>query len=174
MRPFRRLSTPTYLVALLFIFIPLLDVVVSGWPLQFANIRWRVAMMGQLSGGLMTVLLGFLLAVAAATLFEQPRVQRLLVALSALMGLALLATLVLFLLDVTQLRGDVRPEIRRTFDIVALQAFLKLCFALLGSVLFFVAGLRASRDLLAARRTRGPEGPVVMVGSRGPEARAST
>ena len=174
MRAFRRLSTPTYLVALVFMVIPFLDVLVSVYPLQFANIRWRVALMGQLSGGLMTVLLGFLLALAAATLLEQPRMQRAIVALSALLGLLLLATIVLFVLDIVQLRPSVRPEVRRAFDIVATQAFGKLLLSLVASVLFVLAGLRASRELLAGRRARGAEGPVVMVGSRGSEARASS
>jgi chromate transport protein ChrA len=168
MRSSRFLSAPTYLVAFLFAFVPFLDLVVSVWPLQFGNLRWRVAMMGQLSGGLMTVLLGFLLALIAATVFDQPKVQRAIVALSGLMALALVVVMGMFVLDVFQLRGDVRPEVRRAFDMIALQAFIKLILALIGSLLFAWSGIRIARDDRKARRQRGAaEGPVVMVGGRG-------
>lgn len=169
MRSFRHLSAPTYLVAFLFLFVPLLDLIVSVWPLQFGNLRWRVAMVGQLSGGLMTVFLGFLLALAIATVLDQPRMQRAIVALSGLLAVLLLVIIGLFVLDIFQLRGAVRVEVRRAFDMIAVQAFIKLVLALVGSVLFVLAGIRAARDEQKSRRSRGAaEGPVVMVGGRSP------
>lgn len=171
MRPFRFLSAPTYLVAFLFLFVPFLDLAVSVWPLQFGNLRWRVAMVGQLSGGLMTVFLGFLLALAIATLLEQPRMQRAIVALCGLLAVALVVIIGMFVLDIFQLRGAVRPEVRRAFDMIAVQAFIKLILSLLGSVLFLLAGIRLARDEQRSRRPRSAaEGPVVVVGSRGSAA----
>jgi hypothetical protein len=169
MRSSRYLSAPTYLVAFLFAFVPFLDLLVSVWPLQFGNLRWRVATMGQLSGGLMTVLLGFLLALVISTVLEQPRMQRAIVALSGLMAVALIATMGLFVLDVFQLRGAVRPEVRRTYDMIAVQAFIKFVLSLIGSLLFAWAALRMARDDKKARRPRNTaDGPVVVVGgSRG-------
>ena len=173
MRPFRHLSAPTYLVAFLFLFIPFLDLAVSVWPPQFGNLRWRVAMVGQLSGGLMTVFLGFLLALTIATVLEQPRVQRAIVALCGLLAVALVIILGMFVLDVFQLRGDVRPEVRRAFDTIAIQAFTKLILALVASALFVLSGIRIARDEQRTRRPRGAaEGPVVVVGSRGSAADA--
>lgn len=168
MRASRYLSTPTYLVAFLFTLIPFLDLLVNLWPVQLRNIRWRVAMMGQLSGGMMTVLLGFLLAIIVANVLDQLRMQRAMVALSGLMAVVLLGLLGLFVLDVLQLRPDVRPEVRRAFDMVAVQAFIKLVLALIGSALFAWSGLRAVREEKKARRTRGADGPAVVVGSRSP------
>jgi threonine/homoserine/homoserine lactone efflux protein len=170
MRALRYLGSPTYLVAFLFVFVPFLDLLVNLWPVQPRNIRWRVAMMGQLSGGMMTVMLGFLLAILAAHLLEQPRVQRAMIALSGLMGLVLLGILGLFILDVLQLRPEIRPEVRRAFDMVAIQAFIKLFLSLVGAAVFVWSGLRALREERKARRARGAEGPVVMVGTRGPTA----
>ena len=173
MRPFRHLSAPTYLVAFLFLFVPFLDLAVSVWPPQFGNLRWRVAMVGQLSGGLMTVFLGFLLALAIATLLDQRKMQRAVVALCGLLAVALIVVIGMFVLDVFQLRGAVRPEVRRAFDMIAVQAFIKLILSLVASVLFVVAGIRLSRDEQKARRPRGAvDGPVVVVGSRGSTADA--
>ena len=173
MRPFRHLSAPTYLVAFLFLFVPFLDLAVSVWPLQFGNLRWRVAMVGQLSGGLMTIFLGFLLALTIATVLDQRRVQRAIVALCGLLALALVVTIGVFVLDIFQLRGAVRPEVRRAFDMIAVQAFIKLILSLVGSALFVLAGIRLTRDEQKARRPRAAtDGPVVVVGSRGPAADA--
>lgn len=171
MRPLRHLSAPTYLVAFLFLFVPFLDLAVSVWPLQFGNLRWRVAMVGQLSGGLMTVFLGFLIALVIATVLDQPRVQRAVVALCGLLAVALVVIIGMFVLDIFQLRGAIRPEVRRAFDMIAVQAFIKLILSLIGSVLFVLAGLRLARDEQKARRPRGADGPVVVVGgTRGPAA----
>jgi hypothetical protein len=174
MRPFRHLSAPTYLVAFLFLFVPFLDLAVSVWPLQFGNLRWRVAMSGQMSGGLMTVFLGFLLALGIATVLDQPKMQRAVVALCGLLAVVLVVVLGMFVLDIFQLRGAIRPEVRRAFDMIAVQAFIKLLLSLLGSVLFVIAGLRMARDEQKARRPRGAtDGPVVVVGgSRGSAADA--
>lgn len=173
MRSFRPLSAPTYLVAFLFLFVPLLDLAVSVWPLQFSNLRWRVATAGQLSGGLMTVFLGFLLALTITTVLDQVRARRAIVALAGLLALVLVVVSGLFVLDIFQLRGSVRPEVRRAFDMIALQAFIKLVLAVVGSVLFVIAGIRLGRDDQKARRTRGAaEGPAVIVASRGAAADA--
>ncbi|MFL5578670.1 MAG: hypothetical protein ACJ79S_22170 [Gemmatimonadaceae bacterium] len=170
MRPLRLLSWPTYLVATLLIFVPFLDWAVAVWPLQPGNMRWRVAAVGQLSGGLMTVLLGLLLLFAVALLLEQPRVQRLVAALAGLLAAGTLVAIVLFLLDAVQLRGSVRPELVHSFDAVAIQALVKQLLALATSIALAVCAARASRASGEARRARATKpGAGVVVGGRVPE-----
>ena len=166
MRASRFLRTPTYLVAIILAFLALLDFLVTVWPLQFANMRWRVGAMGQLSGALTGVMISLLLTFAASVIFDHPKVQRLLVAVAGLITALLLVVITLFVLDLVQLRVSVRPEVKRAFDIVAIQAFIKLLLGLVVSTVFAVASFRASRAEVASRR-RGAEGPAMVVGSRG-------
>jgi hypothetical protein len=168
MRTLRFLSWPTYLVASLLAVVPFLDWAVAVWPLQLGNMRWRVGAAGQLSGGLMTVLLGLLLLLAVAVLLEQPRVLRLVAALGALLAAGTLVLLTLFLLDVLQLRGSVRPELVRSFDVVAFQALVKQLVAVAAGVVLAVSAIRAVRAGGGARRTRpSVDGPAVVVGGAG-------
>jgi hypothetical protein len=173
MRPLRFLAWPTYLVATLLVLVPFLDWAVAVWPPQPGNMRWRVAAAGQMSGGLMTVLLGLLLLLAVAVLLEQPRVLRLVAALGALLAAGTLVGLGLFALDAVQLRGSVRPDLVRAFDAVALQALVKQLLAAVTSIVIAVCAVRAARGTDGARRARANRaGADVVVGggARLPEA----
>ena len=168
MRSLRLLAWPGYLVAFLLMFVPFLDWAVTVWPLQFGNMRWRVGAAGQLSGGLMTVLIGLLVVFAIALALDQRRAQRVVVVLSGLLAAGTLVLVSLFVLDVAQLRGSVRPEVVHAFDIVAIQALTKQLLTLLTTLAFAVAAFKASRADGAARRARGAkDAPPVVVGSGG-------
>jgi len=154
MRPLRPLSSPGYFVAALFFLFPVYDFFVTVWPLQFSNVRWRVAVAGQIGASIMTMLLGLFLMLALSYVMEQPRVQRALVALSGLFAAGLLVVLVLFALDWVQLRPDVRPEVRHAFDVVSTQAAVKLLLGVIGGTLMTLSALRTARaaDAGAAKR----------------------
>lgn len=154
MRQLRALRAPAYFVAAMVTLFPILDFFVTVWPLQGGNIRWRVAAVGQLAGGMMTVFLGLFIALMLAFLFDQPRLQRTLAALSGLLTALLLVLAVLFALDWAQLRRDVRPEVHLAFDVVSMQAEVKLLVELVGAALFTLGALRASREAAAATTKR--------------------
>lgn len=163
MRQLRALRAPAYFVAAMVTLFPLLDFFVTVWPLQGGNIRWRVAAVGQLAGGMMTVFLGVFIALAIAFLLDQPRMQRALAALCGLLTALLLVLTVLFALDWAQLRRDVRPEVHLAFDVVSMQAEVKLLVELIGAALFTLGAVRASRaaDVGTKRSGREAVNPLV-------------
>jgi hypothetical protein len=166
MRQLRNLKTPGYFVAALFVLFPIYDFFVTVWPLQFGNVRWRVAVAGQIGASVMTMLLGLFLALAVSYVMDQPRVQRALAAVSGLFAAGLLVTLVLFALDWLQLRKDVRPELHHAFDVVSTQAAIKLVLGTIGATLMTLSALRMAREASATsaarRAARGKEaGPLV-------------
>ncbi|HET7456728.1 MAG TPA: hypothetical protein VFJ74_03670 [Gemmatimonadaceae bacterium] len=175
MRPLRFLRWPTYFIASLLIFVPLFDLIITIWPIQGSNLRWRVATMGQVSASEVLAILGLLLLLIASVIFDQPRVQRVVAALAGLMAAVLLVLVPLFLLDITQLRPDVRPELKHPFDLVATQSTLKLILEIIAYASLALAGFRASRATVEQTAPkRGGRADVLVGGVRGTEKGAAT
>lgn len=141
----RFLRWPTYLLAAMLITVPFLDLLVTVLPLQGSNVRWRVGTTGQMASNIVLLLVGLFIALVAANVFEQPRAQRALAALNALVAAGLLVAMPLFLLDFMQLRPEVRPEVKTGFDIVGTQTLIKLLFALAITAVNAVTAFRTSR-----------------------------
>lgn len=170
MRHLRLLRWPTYFIASLLLFVPLFDLTITVWPFQGSVLRWRVATMGQVSASMVLATLGLLLLLVASVLFEQPRAQRAVAAVTGVMAAALLVLVPLFLLDLAQLRPDVRPEIRHPFDIVATQSTIKLVLEIVALASIAVAGFKASRAAVDQTNKRAAGRSDVLVGGvRGAE-----
>ena len=159
LEPREALSGPLYLVAALLILVPTVDFLLSVPPAQFANVQWRFATVGLLSGHLLMPILGFGLAFVISAVLEQPRVQRVLVILCLLMSLALLVLSAGFVLDVMQVRASIPLEGQPAFSAAWTRAILKL---VLSFVAFGFLGWRARRMIPATSRHRAPK-PVHVV-----------
>ncbi|HEY0674258.1 MAG TPA: hypothetical protein VGD27_18435 [Longimicrobiales bacterium] len=151
----RPLITVVYAVAALMIVLPLLEVVLSVWPLRYGQTSWRFGSIGLMSQAIMTPLLGMTLLVGTAVALDHRRT------LLAISGFALLITLLLlvivptFALDAVQMRAQVRPTAHRAFDFSALLAAIKLFFTLVIALLVALGAWRAQKQM--ARRTPGSE-----------------
>ena len=151
----RYFSAPAYMLAFLLAFIPMLDLLVTAWPIRLDNVRWRLAAAGQFGTGATTILLGLLVAYTVAWLRGHTRVQWLVGIVSGILGLVLMMVLGLVALDAVQLRGDVRPELARAFDLVTTQSLVKLLFAMIVATVMSVGTLRrAKADAAAGPRPR--------------------
>ncbi|MBC7895782.1 MAG: hypothetical protein H7066_10220 [Cytophagaceae bacterium] len=152
------LVAPFYFVALLLVATPTIDFVTSVLPLRPSNIEWRFASVGLLSGFLLTPLLGILIAMCTAAMAGQARVQRGLAILNAVAAVLSLVILLMFLLDIVQLRSVVQAEAKASFEGAAVKAVLK-------HVSFLIAaGWLARRGFLASRWAReGTKRPAAAI-----------
>jgi len=141
-----------YLVAALLVVTPVMDVLTNVWPLAFGDLRWRYGAVGLLSGFLLTTLLGMALAVLTAVALRHRRVLTVLFGLNVAAAVVLLATTVLFGLDVLQVRVTVPMESRGLFDVGAAKALLKH-FTLVASFAALGVGARSSMLQRSGRRT---------------------
>jgi hypothetical protein len=161
----RGLAPATYLMAVLLVMYPLLQVSAGMDSFSPGEVRWRYGATGLLMDASLLPLFGALLALGTAHLFDQRRTQ---VALQALGGILLVLMAVmtgLFVLDALQLRGSVRPEVIPLYDRLSLKALAMLItdMLFLGTLSYtsFLATRRIRRAERAARRA--PAHPEIRV-----------
>lgn len=157
-RTLPRLKWPLYIIALGLIGIPFLDFVTSVLPLEPYSLRWRFASVALFSGFLFTPLLAIALIAIMAALTEDRVSLRVLSIFCLVFTLLLIALMILYLLDVLQLRNGIGSDELLPFDMSAVRAFAKYVFTIFVLTLLGVVGWKASRA--AAPRRRG-ESPLV-------------
>ena len=137
------LALPAYLIGAMLILVPLLDTATSLMPPKMDVVAWRFGALGVVSQAIMTPFLGGFLLLAAASLLGHRRVLRALQIVVGLVGVFFLAAIVLFMLDATQMRATVRPEVVRRFDVASVVALIKYVIGCIASGVFIVATQRA-------------------------------
>jgi hypothetical protein len=157
----RFLAAPAYLVACLLVFFPLLDTLLSVWPLQPGEVSWRFGAVGLFSPATMTPLLGLLLAFGVAVLFAHRWVVRTVSVIGAPAAIAIAGVSVFFVLDAVQMRTQVRPEARTAFDVASLVALGKYGLTLLILGVFAFNGWKASRGTKRTEHKVHVSPPVV-------------
>ena len=142
---FRTVARAVYLVAILLVVGPLLDLVASVWPLSPTSVAWRFAATGLLSKALLVPLLGSLAAVVAALVLEHRRFLRLVSYANAGIAILLIGATILFMLDTIQLRSGIAPEVASEYDAAAVRALVNL--VLVGAALggLGISGFKASK-----------------------------
>lgn len=146
-----------YLVAASLVVVPLWETLLSVWPLHPETMSWRFGAAGLFSRGLLTSLLGFVLAVGLAAFLGHRRTVRLLAVLSGLGFLLLLPALVLLALDAVQLKHSVRAQAITGYELAAAGAVVKILLACLVTALVAVGGWKMSRR---AKRARSADPPL--------------
>ncbi len=156
---FRSVARAVYLVAILLVVGPLLDLTTSTWPMSPSSVAWRFAATGLLSKALLVPLLGSLAVVVGALLLEHRRLLRMVSYANAGIAILLIGTIILFMLDTVQLRSAVVPEAVLAYDVAAVTALVNLVLtgAALGGL--GISGLKVSK---ATARTE-PSEPLVVV-----------
>ena len=154
------LVAPLYFVALLLVATPTIDFVTSVLPLRPSNIEWRFASVGLLSGFLLTPLLGIVVAMVTAATTGQSRVQRALAIVNAATCGIGIVILLMFLLDIVQLRSVVQAEAKASFQGAALKAVLKHVSFIVATGWLARRGFQASR--WAGEGTKRPAAAVII------------
>jgi len=145
------LLAPLYFIAALLIATPVMDFATSILPLRGSSIEWRFATVGLLSGFLLTPLLGIVIAIALAAYADQLRFLRILSILNGVVAILFSIRLILFALDVIQLRSVVQEQAKGAFQAAAAKAVVKHATFILALGWLSVRGFRASRWALPAR-----------------------
>jgi uncharacterized membrane protein YuzA (DUF378 family) len=144
--------------------LPIADSLLGIIPVRLHAIEWRIANIGFLSGALTIPLVGFVMASVAAHLLGHRKTQRILATFYALLGLLVLMSLALFTFDVLQYRPQVRPELRRTYELVGIKAMLAQGILALVLLALGVASLQHSRASARRegrkRQEQSPQTPV--------------
>src|SRR5687767_4281377 len=96
--------------------VPLTDFALSVPPAQFSSVQWRFATAGLFSSYTVQPILGLALAFVVSGAMKHHTLQRLLVVLCLLAGVALFVLSALFMLDVLELGAAVPAEGRLAFD----------------------------------------------------------
>jgi hypothetical protein len=154
------LVAPLYFVALLLVATPAIDFATSVLPLRPSNIEWRFASVGLLSGFLLTPLLGIVVAMATAALAGQGRVQRALAVVNAVTCGVAVVILLMFLLDIIQLRSVVQAEAKASFEGAAVKAVLKHISFCIATGWLAKRGFQASR--WASEGAKRPAAAVIV------------
>jgi putative flippase GtrA len=147
-----------YLVGSLVILDQLTQLVIAILPFHLDQVNWRYAAFGVAIGYLASFLLADLLIIAAASGSGHRRFLRAWGVLHALLGLALLTVLPLYVLDVIVMRAFVRPELEAM--VVATSVRHTIVGGLGGVTCFLIAWFlwRGSRT-----PPRSPAAPLVTI-----------
>ncbi|MDX2194443.1 MAG: hypothetical protein NW201_13925 [Gemmatimonadales bacterium] len=159
---FQRLSGALYFVAFALIAVPFSDFTTSIVPPQFGNMQWRFASAGLLSGFIFTPLMGVTLGLIVTMANEHRLAQRLLSGFNTMFAVLLLGVMIMFMLDVVQLRREVPPgDTRVAFYFTALRSVLKFA---VGIVAFLWLGITGLRTVPASRRRNESGAPLIVGG----------
>jgi hypothetical protein len=101
-----------YLFGILLFLWPFTDLVTNALPVQLGNLHWRYGFGGLLAAYLNTPVLGLVLLTAVAYWMGHGRTLRFLSVVEILMAVGLLLVIVVFALDMLQVRAS-RPEAAR-------------------------------------------------------------
>jgi len=134
------LAGPLYVLALLLVVTPPVDVLANVWPPRLGEVSWRYGTVGASSGYLLTPLLGLGLACLIAIARRQRIMLRVLAVVCLVAGVMLVIAAIDFAMDAAQLRHTVptTPALARwAFDVGAAKAIFKnlsaaVCFVWLG------------------------------------------
>lgn len=152
---------PVYIAGILFVILPIVDLVTNVIPLQPGDVAWRYGAVGLSSGFLLTPLLGMLVLALGAAYAEHALVLRILAGLGIAGAVVLIGVSVLFTLDALQLRGAVTPAESARFDIGAVKAVGKNVVGAVALGWLGRGSWLAARRAVRTHRARTAEPPSV-------------
>ena len=140
----RRLRPALYLVALVFMLIPFVDVAAISLPYEPTSIRWRFTSTGIASNYLISPIFGAMLASIVVALGGHKNRIRIVAAFCGISAAIFLVVGMGLILDTLQWRNEIPSENLQMFYIASTKAFFKyfmtaLTFGLLGWSLFRLA-----------------------------------
>ena len=114
-----------YFFLFLLFFWPLVDLATTGWPFRPGSVEWRYGFLGLMTAYWHTPILAILSSMGLALFLRHKKTLRLLSVLCLLWSAVLFIVMVLFPLDVIQLRSATPPENLAFFQTGALLSELK-------------------------------------------------
>mgnify|MGYP001593243968 CR=1 FL=1 len=142
----RRYTLVSYLVALMFIVLSVLDAATNAWPWFFSSEQWRFGSTGIVSGYLVSVIFGLLLMSAVAVGRKQRGMLYVVSVTATLLTLFLLALIISYALDTFQVRNVVREDQLEMFKIGAAKTAFKIGLSLAVTMVLAFASYQAAKD----------------------------
>ena len=152
------MSRAAYLLGVLLVVLPLVDLTTTVWPLRFSDARWRFGVVGTMSSVLLVPLVGLLLIMATAVLSDHRRVQRVVGGICIVLAIGLAAVEVLFILDIFQTLASVKPQFQHTIRVAAGTAFMKHVLTVIVLILLGRSGFAGPRPVVT--RKVAPSSPT--------------
>lgn len=154
MERFKPFAAPGYLILAMMIFFPLLDALLTVWPLRGGEVSWRFGAVGMFSRALMSPVFGLILIFGLALIYEHRVVQRVIGVLAVIAALGTASASVIFVLDALQMRAQVQPQMQTAFDVASVVALGKLLVLSVILIVLGIAAFRSSRRRSARRGTQ--------------------
>lgn len=164
----RSVALPFYLTALVIMFFPAMELLLTVWPWSPSVLSWRFGSVGLLVRAIMTPMVGFALLFGTAVALEHRLTLWAVAAAGFFGGAALLLLMGVFSLDLLEFRGVVQPESSLAFDTSSGVVLMKL-FAV--SLVLLAFGFSAYRVLRKSnkkkrRRSRPEAATLTAVGAQ--------
>jgi hypothetical protein len=147
------LTAGAYLFLFTLVFWPVVDLGSTVYPLRLGDPNWRYGFMGLMAAYLSTPVLGILLAMALSYVMGHRNTFRFISVISILGFVGLLVVLILFPLDVIQVRSATPEQQLRSFQVGAVLAELKHFIATVALAFLGFGGLRTAKGMAGKPKT---------------------
>lgn len=143
---FRRTRAPAYVIAMLMLVFPLMELCASAWPYRINNPEWRLSVVTAAAGAATAILLALLMIYVIGALFQDRPASWFVASVSAVMTTLCVIAAGSFSLDALQMRGSVTPGLEGRFNVTTGLVLAKICLAGFGALLLAMSAFRFSRD----------------------------
>lgn len=143
----RKLCFASYVVALLFIVAPIMDVLTNVWPWGWGSEQWRFGTFLTTSNYLVSLIFGLLLAATTAAMAGHRALLRATAVVAGLFTVLVLLMCFGWVLDTIQVRMLVRPEQHALFKIGLIKTGGKMGFCLITLAAVSVGAFKALTPL---------------------------
>jgi hypothetical protein len=165
----RRLRVPGYLFFGIAMILPILDLLVSVYPIRLGTVVWRFGAVGLLSSAIGAPLLVLFFIFALALFLGDRRVVLTVGIVASLIALLLVAGAGSFALDALQMKRRVQEAAQQRFMMASMQAMLKLILEGISAIVLAISAFRTVNSKLkapAATRTESRSSGSLVMGRK--------
>ena len=162
----RLLRAPGYLFFGIAILLPVLDLLVSVYPIRLGEVVWRFGAVGLLSSAVGAPLLVLFFVFALALFAGDRKVIVTVGVIAALVALLLVAGTGSFALDALQMKRRVQAAAQQRFMLASMQASLKLLVEAVCAIVLTVSAFRAANKKIQSSPKAEPRSSSSLIMGR--------
>ncbi len=162
----RHLRVPGYLFFGIAMILPLLDLLVSVYPIRLGTVVWRFGAVGLLSSAIGAPLLVLFFIFALALFVGDRKVIMAVGVVAALIALLLVAGTGSFVLDALQMKRRVQEAAQQRFMMASFQAMMKLTLEAISAIVLSITSFRTLKKakLVPTTRSEGRNSGSLVMG----------
>jgi hypothetical protein len=161
----RHLRLPGYLFFGIAMILPMLDLLVSVYPIRLGTVVWRFGAVGLLSSAIGAPLLVLFFIFALSVFLGDRKVIITVGVIASLVALLLIAGTGSFALDALQMKRRVQAAAQQRFMLASMQAMLKLILESISAIVLAISAFRAlskAKTVSATRSEARGAGSLIM------------